>query len=747
MTRAIEDSTDGGADLEEATRFLRLLDPRAERWTFQLFDDTKKSGFALILHGSLAEHGAELVRRNAVSSGVYVTVNETDFRGRTKQNIVRERAVFADLDGAPLEPVLACSLAPHIIVESSPGKFHAYWRVDGLTHEQFTAVQEAIAARFNGDRTVKGYERVMRLPGFFHRKGTPFRARILDGQETSPYSTEAILHEFPPLTKTEKAEHARRVAETAGPGDRHGLLISLAGTMRRRGFDLEAIRAALVAHDARHCHPPLGAEEIDRNIMRSVRGWIEGSADLPADRLVLEDVGNGHRFVLRHGTDMRFIYPWHDWYAYDGQRWRISDDGEHVRRAKDATAAIFTEARDLAPIDQKRAEAVAKWAHVSHKRQRVEAMLWAAQSELPVSPDKLDADDFLLNVGNGTFDLEKLELREYDRGDLITKLIPTELKAEAKCPLWEAFLTRVLGEDAELVAFLRRAVGYTLTGSTREQVFFLLHGSGNNGKSTFVETLQALMGDYARPAEFRTFLHRDNSDAVRNDLATLFGLRCVTAVEAGQGLRLNEPLVKQLTGGDTITARFLHKEFFDFRPRFKMWLAANHKPEIRGQDFAIWRRVMLVPFVVEIPKAERDAELPAKLLAELPGILNWAVRGLREWNERGLDAPQAVLAATKDYRQEMDLLADFLENCCEKNPESHVIGWKLRAVYESWCKRAGSEPVKGNTFGRLLEERGYLSKVVKDENGRPQRVRCGLKLTTNDGVEDDETELFSGPEH
>jgi len=202
--------------------------------------------------------------------------------------------------------------------------------------------------------------------------------------------------------------------------------------------------------------------------------------------------------------------------------------------------------------------------------------------------------------------------------------------------------------------FMQRAVGYALTGDVGEQCLFVMWGTGANGKSTFVETLHALLGDYAQKAEMRTLLHRD-TDTVRNDLARLRGARLVSAVEIGRGKRLNEELVKELTGGDTITARFLVREYFEFRPEFKLFLAVNHKPQIHGTDEAIWRRVKLVPFNVYIPPEERDKALGGKLRAELPGILNWALEGCLEWQRGGLREPEEVIAATADYRREQDL--------------------------------------------------------------------------------------------
>jgi putative DNA primase/helicase len=420
--------------------------------------------------------------------------------------------------------------------------------------------------------------------------------------------------------------------------------------------------------------------------------------------------------------------------VWDGRRWKPDDQGVIIQRCKEAAARIYEEAAEIAFSEPEGAKKTSMWGKQSLQKARLEAMAWAAQSELPVHPDTLDSDLMLLNLDNGTLDLRNCMLREHRREDLLTKLAPVTLDGEAECPKWLEFLDKITDGDAELISFLQRAVGYSLTGLTDEQCFFLLHGTGANGKSTFLDVLMALMGDYARPTEFRTLLHRERSEAVRNDLAALDGLRFVTAVEVGRGKRLDEAVIKQLTGGDVITARFLFGEFFDFRPAFKIFIAANAKPEIHGQDEAIWRRVHLVPFEVYIPEAERDKRLPNKLKAELPGILNWAVEGLVAFRKQGLDPPEKVLAATKAYREEMDLLLDFLEDRCIT---AEQLKRPVKAIYEAvgalykeyvpWCENEGQKAVTPKTFGQLLAERGFPG-GREQVCGRRQRVRYGLQL-------------------
>ena len=251
----------------------------------------------------------------------------------------------------------------------------------------------------------------------------------------------------------------------------------------------------------------------------------------------------------------------------------------------------------------------------------------------------------------------------------------------------------------------------------------MLYGTGANGKSTFIETIQTLLGDYAQRADFTTFIARNN-DGPRNDVARLVGARLVATAEAESGKRLSEVVVKQLTGGDTISARFLYGEFFEYQPQFKIFLAANHKPVIRGTDHAIWRRIKLIPFTVTIPEEERDKQLAAKLRQELPGILAWALRGCLEWQQMGLGEPEEVRHATAEYRDEMDALVEFLEECCIRDETAKVATGVLYHAYKNWCEDNDETAFKKNTFARCLGERGFEHYKI-DKNTRGWR---GLDL-------------------
>lgn len=426
--------------------------------------------------------------------------------------------------------------------------------------------------------------------------------------------------------------------------------------------------------------------------------------DLPTP---LSDLSNAEALVRAHGADLHYCYPWKTWLTWTGTHWQRDTAGDVMRRAKHTVKRVAAQAEHC-ELD---AEVHALLRHVktSLATGRLKGMVELAQSEptMPVQPEAFDADPWLLNCPNGTLDLRTGHLRSHQRTDLLTKCLAIPYDPHATCPTWLVFLQRILADNAALLAFVQRMVGYALTGDTSEQCLFLLYGTGANGKSTFLDTLLALVGEYGKQAEFSTFVLRHQDGSVRNDLAALRGVRVVSAVEVSEGKRFAEALVKQLTGQDTLTARFLFQEFFQFKPQCKLFLACNHKPVIRGTDHAIWRRIRLVPFTVTIPEAEQDRQLAATLRAEFPGILTWAVQGCLAWQREGLAPPPAVQQATAGYRQEMDIVGQFLAERCLLGPAYRVAATVLYDAYRRWCDGNGEAASVQRTFGMGLSERGY----------------------------------------
>lgn len=299
------------------------------------------------------------------------------------------------------------------------------------------------------------------------------------------------------------------------------------------------------------------------------------------------DLGNAKRLVAQHGKSIRYCYALRKWFTWDGKVWRIDDNGEVLRRAKNTVHNIYREAYESSAPDI--CKKLGKWAVKSQESAKIMALLKLAESEegIPISPQKLDRNQYLLNCLNGVIDLKTDQLKPHNPENFITKIIPVEYNPKATCPLWIEFLETIFNWNQDITGFLQRAIGYSLTGDTSEQCLFLLHGSGANGKSTFLSIVNYLLGDYAQTAIFDTFLAKKEERSVNNDIARMQGKRFVSAIESEGERRLSEVLIKQLTGGDIITARFLFAEFFEFTPQFKIWLACNHKPVVRGTDLAI----------------------------------------------------------------------------------------------------------------------------------------------------------------
>jgi putative DNA primase/helicase len=333
-------------------------------------------------------------------------------------------------------------------------------------------------------------------------------------------------------------------------------------------------------------------------------------------------------------------------------------------------------------------------------------MLFMAQSEpgVPVLPEEFDCDPWLMAVANGTIDLRTGKLRESDRSDLITMSAPVTYSEVATAPTWEKFLERVL-PDPDVRQYVQKAAGYSITGDVSEQVLFFPYGGGANGKSTLLNTLRRILGSYGRQASPDLLMFKYGNEHP-TAMADLRGRRLVTTAEVQEGRRMAEVMVKQLTGGDTITARRMREDFSSFEPTHKIWLAANHKPIIRGTDHAIWRRIRLIPFTVEIPEAEQDPMLAKILETEAEGILRWLVVGCLMWQREGLESPAPIRAAVDDYRYEMDQVGQFIADRCDMNPTVLTGASVLRKAYEAWCEANGERPMSATAFGLRLQEKG-----------------------------------------
>lgn len=431
----------------------------------------------------------------------------------------------------------------------------------------------------------------------------------------------------------------------------------------------------------------------------------------------LTDLGNAERFCRQRGANICFNADTGKWMIWTGSHWRNDQTDQIIQLAKETVRSIHKESEFTG--DEQEQNKIRKFAVKSETESRIRAFLKLSQSEpgIPVVQNQLDADPWKLNVSNGIVDLKTGELLPHDSKCLMTKVAPIQFVRGASCPNWLQFLYKIMNDDQELIDFVQRAIGYSLTGVTTEQSFFILYGTGQNGKSTFLTVIQDLLGDYAQQTPSETLMSK-NKTSNSNDLARLDGIRFVSASETDEGKRLDEPLIKQITGGDRIAARFLFGEFFEFTPQFKLFLATNHKPNIRGSDEGIWRRIRLIPFQVRIPDSEIDKSLLGKLRKELPGILLWAIEGCLKWQHDGLKIPRIIQEATTIYRSEMDTIGNFIFDRCDTGNNKVTTIAAIYDAYKQWANDAGEYILSQRKFTKRLRERGFEDKRIGRNGSR-----------------------------
>lgn len=424
----------------------------------------------------------------------------------------------------------------------------------------------------------------------------------------------------------------------------------------------------------------------------------------------LTEMGNAERLVFRNGHNLRYCVEFEEWLIWNGSTW-VEDRRKQIERIAIKTFREMYNEASKEEDDTRRSDLV-KWAKSSEKSSVFLNSISRAEAMLPISQEELNQDKFKLNCLNGIVDLKTAKLISHDRNYYMTKNTHIEYDPHAKCPTWVNFLESIMKDEQdnvkyELIDFLQKAIGYTLTGDTSEQVAFFLWGTGRNGKSTFINIIKEILGDYGKQTNSDTFTSKMHDSGINNDIARLHGSRFVSAVESEDGQKLSEALIKQLTGGEPITARFLRKEFFEFTPEFKIFFTTNHKPIVKGDDEGIWRRIRLIPFTHTIPKDHVDKQLPEKLRAELPGILRWAVEGCLKWQQEGLGEPEEVRNATDEYKEEMDLLSNFLDECCVIIPTAKVAVNEIHKAYMKWAEENGEYPMKQRAFSSRLQMRGF----------------------------------------
>ena len=411
----------------------------------------------------------------------------------------------------------------------------------------------------------------------------------------------------------------------------------------------------------------------------------------------LTDLGNGRRLVRACGDKLCYVAEWKQWLVWDGQRWAKGDDAGVVRLAHRVALDIYTEIAN--EPDSDRRKDITKWAVASESAMRIDAMIKSARPYLTKAPSLFDTHAHLLNVANGTVNLQTMEMTAHDPAQYLTKIVDVAYNEKTPMsPRWAKFLRTVFDDDNELEAYVQRAVGYTLTGHTDEHCLFFCYGDGANGKSTFMKALEIISGEFSTTASIEALLEkRNDGDNATPTVAGLVGMRLATAQEMPDGKRFDESLIKSITGGDTISARMLYGSIFKFVPTHTLWLTGNHKPRITGTDAGIWRRIRIVPFTANIPEDQRrdSREIAKEFHEDASAILQWAVLGAYLWYTNGIGTCEAVEKATTEYRGEEDIVARFIQTMCVTGESKRVA---KTVLYASWREWAEDEGERGAAF-------------------------------------------------
>ena len=428
----------------------------------------------------------------------------------------------------------------------------------------------------------------------------------------------------------------------------------------------------------------------------------------------LTDTGNAELLTELFGEKIRFDHRRKRWLIWEGHRWKPDNDGEISRLAIEAARERARKAVDL-EYEQRRSES--KWALQSETKIKLDATIAIAKNLHPIADagDNWDQDSMLLGCSNGVIDLKTGEFRKGRLDDHITMSTGTKFDPAATCPRWEQFTNEVFDLDIELISFVKMALGYSITGSTREQSAFFCYGSGANGKSVLFKTISSVLGDYAYDAP-ASLLQRNAQTTSSNDVASTEFKRFLVSSETLSTSKLNEQRLKAWTGGDKVTARFLFSEFFSFEPTVKPWLFINHKPLIEDDSHGFWRRVKLIPFNRIFKPEEQDHELLSKLREEKSGILNWLVEGCLQWQKTGLSQiPVCVRDATRLYQAENDALVEFIYEKCDLQDSAETKARDLFTCYTKWASESGLQTkdiLTNNAFGRRMGDK--LKKVTRE---------------------------------
>jgi putative DNA primase/helicase len=602
-----------------------------------------------------------------------------------------------------------------VIAETGSGGRHIYFKrygIDVRSHPIADGVD------------IKGEDSLVVIPPSMHMSGNKYKWVI--GPDESPIAN------MPEWLKEKIGETSPGSGDwepLSGPipeGERNNTLWHHSVTMLRAGSTVELVTAAIrtAVDDGATEGQPISDTEIE-SVVTSARKYVERgrsgdtNAALGIDH-TLNDAGNAARFANNHAGRFLYTLKLGQWFAWKGHYWMEDPENLETLRAAVHTAERIME--DAVKASTQKAYAkIVRWAQTSLNHLKLNAMIKMARAnpKLQTTTEQLDTHSHLMVVKNGVLNLKTGTFEDPNPEDLLTRLANVDYNPDAEAPFWLKSLDLAFDGDQKLVDYMQRALGYSLTGETSEQCLFICHGEqGNNGKSTILEAVSRLLGDHAMMSDFSVLSADKGGDSfARSNMADMRASRFVNVNEA-KNVRIDETLVKQLTGGDTIVARRLYHEAFRYVPQFKIWIRANDIPIIQGTDNAIWRRMKLIPFLKEIPKSERRARhvVDRKLDAEAEGIFAWMVEGARMWYERGLEDPEIVTQAVDDYRSDMDTFSRFLADCTDESNDSKIATRSLYVVYKDWTDEQGIRAISKPRFNREMVRKNV--ELVKEPGGK-----------------------------
>ncbi|MDB5346820.1 MAG: hypothetical protein JWP89_5197 [Schlesneria sp.] len=697
------------------------------------------------------------------------SVSDADIVSRRWMLIDCDPERHADTNATESEKCKAQSLAtcirdqllaqdwPEPVIADSGNGWHLLYQVDlpsndeGLVKACLEWLSKLSGDGVKVDVTVANPSRITKFYGSITRKGPhsedrPHRvSRLVETPSRIDVVPKRLMEEMvgrvrssqtgDQLANRARAYLAKVSPSISGQGGHDAALTAACHLIRGFGLSIDEARPLMREFNQR-CLPPWGDHEIEHKLESAVAlaaqepGRIgekvraKPVAVAAASQLNSEpslssadgrtEVANSRRFLAQHGEKVRYCHAWKQWLVWDGARWAIDNDGAMSRLGKSVTDALWREV----PTTDMSAKILA-FVKSSCSETGIRNMLALAASEVAISPDEMDTNPWLLNCPNGTVDLRTGQLRGHRREDCLTKLCPTAFDPSASSVSWEHFLQSVFPDDG-IAEFVQRFFGYSLTGDVREQLVAIFHGGGSNGKSTLLTAIQNVLGSEYSAAAPEALLMAKKFDSHPTDKATLFGRRLIVAQETDRGRKLDEATVKRLTGGDRISARRMKEDFWDFSPTHKIVQSTNYLPIITGDDHAMWRRLALVPFRQQFWNADngetgpemlrQDKQLPDKLRAESEGILAWMVRGCLEWRARGIQIPDKVQFATREYRQEQDVLGRFVDERCAKVGSASV---KFADLYRSlvmWGEETGEDIPDKKSTGQWLDKQGFTTK-------------------------------------